>query len=257
MTEYEIKSRDNLYKIVAREFSLHKKSDIMNMVKKVTKDNNIKNPNKIYAGQKINLKDEVRLNSVSVFNPETNQETKLKDTTGNSNYYRTNCIFGDIATKPDEYEGQNYTPSNLREITQATPEVEDVTIDIKGFFTSETARDAQAYDIAAKPAGVGGYSGMNGTDAYNLFLQVNADDFTTRESEYKGKVETKAYLDPSKSDGKIKVFSSEIIDGKEYLALRDNDGAVHYFDKENKLNEVHINQKEETTETNKEITSEQ
>jgi hypothetical protein len=243
MGKYEIKSGDNLYKIIAQQYGLKNKTDIMNKVQQVVKDNEIKNPNKIFAGQELELKEELKLKDVTIFNSETNQTTRLKDTTGNTNYYRANSVFGDIATKPQEYN-QEFVESNLKKVTQATPEVEDVTVDVKGFFTSKTARDEQAYDIAGKPAGVGGFSGMKDSDAYKLFLKVNADDFTARETEYKGQKETKEYFDPSKSDGKIKVFSSEIIDGKEYLALKDNDGKVHYFDMENKLSEVNLNQEE-------------
>ena len=65
----------------------------------------------------------------------------------------------------------------------------------------------KAFDIAAKPAGVGGFTEMfakgKGTDAYNLFLEVNAGDFTVRETEYKGQTESNAYLDMSKSDGSL------------------------------------------------------
>jgi hypothetical protein len=248
MTDYEIKSGDNLYRIVAKQFQLKKRSDIMKMIQKVAKDNNIKNPDKIYTGQKIVLKDELRLNSVSIFNPETQQKTLLKDSTGNTNYYRATSVFGDIATKPEEYPGQYFTPSEVREVTLATEEVEDVTIDVRGYFTSDTPRDGSGQDIAGKEGQEGGFK-MGKSDAYKLFLQVNADDFTVRDIEYNGKVEQKAFLDMTKSDGKIKVFSFEQVNGKEYLALRDNDGVVHYFDRNDNLKEVHFDAQEEATET--------
>jgi len=181
----------------------------------------------------------LRLNFVKINNPLNGDSSMLKDATGNNNYYRANSVFGDIATKSDEYN-QPYVKSKLKEITQSTTEVENVEVDINANFSSRTARDLQAYDIAAKPAGVGGFKDMNGTDAYKFFLEVNADDFTEIETEYKGQKEIKAFLDTGKTDGKIKVFSSEIINGKEYLAMRDKEGVVHYFDVENGLKEVTI-----------------
>lgn len=238
MSNYEVKAGDNLYKIVQREYGLKNKTEIMNKVNSIIKDNNIKNPNVIKIGQKLNLGEELSLKSVSVTNNESEQNIVLKDNTGNTNYYRANSVFGDIATKKDEYKDQEFKESELKKITQATEEVEDVVVDVKAQFTSGTARDLQAFDIAAKPAGVGGFKGMNNTEAYDLFLKVNADDFTVRETEYKGQKESKAYLDTSKSDGKIKVFSSEMINNKEYLAMWDNDGEIHYFDKEDGLKEV-------------------
>jgi hypothetical protein len=250
MADYEIKSGDNLYRIVAKQFQLKKRSDIMKMIQKVAKDNNIKNPDKIYTGQKIVLKDELRLNSVSIFNPETQQKTLLKDSTGNTNYYRATSVWGDIATKPEEFPGQYFTPSKVREVTLATTEVEDVITDVSDYSTSDeakTRRDISGKDIASKAAQVSG-SVMENSDAYKLFLQVNADDFTVRETEYKGKVEQKAFLDKTKSDGKIKVFSFEQVNGKEYLALRDNNGVVHYFDRNDNLKEVHFDAQEEATE---------
>jgi len=238
MGNYEIRKGDNLYNIVKNEYKLTNKTDIMNQVYAVAKQNGIKNINLIHIGKNINLPEGLKLNSVSIMNTEQGTTQVLKDKTGNTNYYRANTVFGDIASKPEDYPDQNRVQSELKAITQATPEVEDVEINVRGLFTSETARDAQAYDIAAKPAGVGGFKEMNGTDAYKLFLKVNSDDFTVRESEYKGKVESKAYLDVTKSDGKITVFSSELVNGKEYLTMKDKDGNVHYFDKENNLSET-------------------
>lgn len=238
MSNYEVKAGDNLYNIVKREYGLKNNTEIMNKVNSIIKDNNIKNPNIIKVGQKLNLSEELSLKSVTVTNNESDNNTVLKDTTGNTNYYRANSVFGDIATKKEEYKEQEFKESELKKITQSTEEVEDVVVEVKAQFTSDTARDLQAFDIAAKPAGVGGFKEMNNTEAYNLFLKVNADDFTIRETEYKGKKEAKMYFDTSKSDGKVKVFSSELVNGKEYLAMRDADGNVHYFDKENGLNEV-------------------
>lgn len=239
---YEVKRGDNLYNIVKNQYGLTNKTDIMNKVNEIIKNNKIKNGNLIFAGQKLELNEGLNLNSVSIMNPDNGEITNLKDTTENKNYYRANSVFGDIASKPEEYKEQEFEESKLKQITQSTPEVEDVTVDVKAYFTSETARDLQAYDIAAKPAGVGGFKDMNNTDAYKLFLEVNADDFTMHETEFKGNKETKYYLDKTKSDGKVTVFSSELIDGKEYLTMRDKQGNIHYFDKENGLKETTFNQ---------------
>lgn len=235
MSDYTIQSGDNLYNIVKKQYGFKNPADIMNMINKIAKNNNIKNLNIIHPNQTIKLPEQLKLDTVSISNPQKSSVQTLKDTTGNTNYYRANSIFGDIATKP-EYN-QSFVPSNLKKITQSTAEVEDVKINVHPEFTSDTNRDMQAYDIAAKPAGVGGFKEMNNTDAYKMFLEVNADDFTVRETEYKGKKEAKAYLDRTKTDGKITVFSSELINGKEFLAIRDKEGLVHYFDKENGLKE--------------------
>ena len=191
-----------------------------------------------YNSSSSSNKDVLELNSVSIIGAKGT--VVLKDETGNKNYYRANSIFGDIATKKEKYPDQEFKESELKKITQATDEVEDVMLNVKGSFASETARDAQGYDIAAKVAGVGGFSQMNGSDAYSMFLKLNKDDFTMRETEYKGKKEVKAYYDQVKSDGVIKGFGSEIINGKEYLTLKDDSGKVHYFDMENKLEEVEL-----------------
>lgn len=156
------------------------------------------------------------------------------------NYYRATEVFGDIATKKNNYPNQLPQISYLKAITQATKTVEDIVVKIKSNL-GLADRDGQAYDIAAKAAGVGGFTDMfgkgKGTDAYKFFLEVNSDDFTIRESEYKGKKEIKEYFDSNKSDGKIKLFSSEIINGNEYLAMRDKKGVIHYFDVANGLKE--------------------
>lgn len=187
-------------------------------------------------------KQELKLIFVDVKSPDAKYPTTFTDTTGNTNYYRATTIFGDIASKKEQYPDQPFVESALKKETQKTKDVvEDVTVKVDANFDSETARDLKAFDIAAKPAGVGGFTEMfakgKGTDAYNLFLEVNADDFTVRETEYKGQTESNAYLDMSKSDGSITVFGSEIIDGKEYLTMRDKDGKVHYFDPKNDLKE--------------------
>lgn len=235
MGDYTVKQGDNLYNIIKNQYGLDKPADIMKMSYKIAEENKLKNMNIIHPEQELKLPEQLSLNSVSIMNPQTGHTTELNDSTGNTNFYRANTVFGDIATKP-EYN-QEFVPSSLKQITQSTQEVENVTINVTPEFTSDTNRDLQAYDIAAKPAGVGGFKEMNNTDAYKMFLEVNSDDFTLRETEYKGKKETKAYLDRTKSDGQITVFSSELINGKEYLAMRDNDGVVHYFDKENGLKE--------------------
>ena len=191
-------------------------------------------------------KQELRLVFVDVKDPKAKYPTTYTDKTGNTNYYRANTIFGDIATKKEQYPDQPFIESDLKKHTQSTKDiVEDVVVKVDPNFDSETHRDLKAFDIAAKPAGVGGFTDMfakgQSTDAFNLFLEVNADDFTVRETEYKGQTESNAYLDMTKSDGSITVFGSEIVDGKEYLTLRDKEGKVHYFDMKDGLKEADLN----------------
>ncbi|MBQ7764819.1 hypothetical protein IJ384_05585 [bacterium] len=194
---------------------------------------------KIFGKRKTNKKEnETNQFTLEKLEIKSRKKTTVFDCTDlNTNYYRATNIFGDIASKKIQYPDQIFTPSFLKVITQSTPEVEKVRIKVDSTIANNTDRDLQAYDIAAKAAGVGGFKEMNGTEAYDFFLQVNSDDFTARETEYKGKTETKHYFDSEKSDGKITLFSSEIVDGKEYLAMHDKKGKVHYFDMQDGLKE--------------------
>jgi len=177
------------------------------------------------------------------------EEGKIKLKSSNENYYRAVDVFGDIATKKDNYPDQDPIESKLNQITKETSDfVEKVVVKVKGFFDKETARDAKMADIFAKQIGswikdgktVSGGFNLESTDAYKFALEINADDFTMRETEYKGNKETHAYFDVDKSDNKITLFANEIIDGKEYFAMYDKDGQIHYFDKSNNLEEVEI-----------------
>lgn len=151
------------------------------------------------------------------------------------NYYRATHIFGDIATKREQYPNQPFRESTIRSMTEATPEVERVVVNVTNEGLNETNRDLKGFDIAAKVAGVGGFINMNGkgngTDAYRMFLTINADDFTEKTTTGRnGKQETTAYFDNAKSDGEITTFGSEIVSGRQLLTLTDKDGKVHYFD---------------------------
>ena len=69
---------------------------------------------------------------------------------------------------------------------------------------------------------------------------LTKEEYTRLMSRFKGNpidVQTNHYLDMTKTDGSITVFGSEIVDGKEYLTMRDKDGKVHYFDPKNDLKE--------------------
>ena len=183
---------------------------------------------------------------VTVFNPETAQEAVYSSSV--ENYYRANGIFGDTATKQKEYPNQRFDESRINNRTKSTEGVEDVTLDINGFFVEKTARDAKMADIFAKQIGtwmsdgkvVGGGFALEKTDAYKMALQVNSDDYTIRETEYKGQKEQHAYFDTAKSDDLVTLFSTEVIDGKEYIAIRDDSDVIHYFDKSDNLKEVKL-----------------
>ncbi len=183
---------------------------------------------------------------MTVFNPETAQEAVYSSSV--ENYYRANGIFGDTATKQKEYPNQRFVESRINNRTKSTEGVEDVTLDINGFFVEKTARDAKMADIFAKQIGtwmsdgkvVGGGFALEKTDAYKMALQVNSDDYTIRETEYKGQKEQHAYFDTAKSDDLVTLFSTEVIDGKEYIAIRDDSDVIHYFDKSDNLKEVKL-----------------
>lgn len=55
MERYSVKSGDNLWNIVKKEFKLKNSDDIAQKVQEVAKKNNIKNPDSIFEGQKISL----------------------------------------------------------------------------------------------------------------------------------------------------------------------------------------------------------
>lgn len=240
-----VKSGDTLVKIVKQEYGLTNSTDIMNVVNLIKEENNLKNVNIIKLGQEIKLPEQLRLNSVTIFNQENNDEQTLKGNT--KNYYRANNVFGDVATKPNEYPDQEPISSALNAKTMATKNiVENVVANVRGLFNNLTSRDAKMSDIFAKQIGVwqngdkqvsGGFA-LEKTDAYRFALEQNSDDYTVRTTQYKGKEEQHAYYDSSKSDGKVMLFSKEEINGKEYFAMRDKENRVHYFDISNNLVEV-------------------
>lgn len=239
-----VNSGDTLIKIVKREYGLQNDTDIMNTVNLIKQKNNLKNVNIIKVGQKLELPEQLRLNNVTVFGENETESLKPKQ----KNYYRANDIFGDTATKKNEYPNQGFVESAINLKTKSTEYVENVVTNVRGFFTNTTSRDAKMADIFAKQIGTwekagetkGGGFALEQTDAYKFALSVNNDDFTMRETEYKGQKETHAYFDNTKSDNNIILFSTEEINGKEYIAMRDKENKIHYFDKSNNLSEVEL-----------------
>ena len=237
-----VKSGDTLIKIVKREYCLTNNTDIMNTVNLIKEKNNLKNINLITVGQELKLPEQLRLNNVTIFGE--NNEEVLKS--NQRNYYRANDVFGDTATKKQEFPNQGFVESALNLKTKATEYVENVVVNVKGFFTNETSRDAKMADLFAKQIGtwtkdgetVGGGFKLEQTDAYKYALSMNEGDYTIRETEYKGKKETHAYFDNTKSDNNITLFATEEVNGKEYIAMRDKENKVHYFDKSDNLKEV-------------------
>ena len=237
-----VNSGDTLIKIVKREYGLTNNTDIMNTVNLIKEKNNLKNINLITVGQELKLPEQLRLNNVTIFGE--NNEEVLKS--NRRNYYRANDVFGDTATKKQEFPNQGFVESALNLKTKATEYVENVVVNVKGFFTNETSRDAKMADIFAKQIGtwtkdgetVGGGFKLEQTDAYKYALSMNEGDYTIRETEYKGKKETHAYFDNTKSDNNVTLFATEEVNGKEYIAMRDKENKVHYFDKSDNLKEV-------------------
>ena len=243
-TKITVNSGHTLIKIVKREYDLKNDTDIMNAVNLIKQKNNLKNVNIIKVGQKLELPEQLRLNNVTVFGENETERLKPKQ----KNYYRANDIFGDTATKKNEYPNQGFVESAVNFKTKSTEYVENVVTNVRGFFTNTTSRDAKMADIFAKQIGTwekagetkGGGFALEQTDAYKFALSVNNDDFTMRETEYKGQKETHAYFDNTKSDNNITLFSTEEINGKEYIAMRDKENKIHYFDKSNNLSEVEL-----------------
>lgn len=244
-TTITVTKGDTLVKIIKNKYGLKNNIDVMNVVNLIKDANKLTNVNLIQVGQQLELPEQLRLNSVSVFNVEDGSSQTLRGDT--KNYYRANNVFGDVATKRDEYPDQEPKPSALNNITVATNDiVENVVVNIRGLFNNLTSRDAKMADIFAKQVGswqngdktVSGALAMEKTDAYRFALEQNSDDYTIREIEYKGQKEEHAYYDQSKSDGEVTLFSKENIDGKEYFAMRDKEDKVHYFDVSNNLSEV-------------------
>lgn len=237
-----VNSGETLTKIVKREYGLTNNTDIMNAVNLIKNENKLKDVNLITVGQELKLPEQLRLNNVTIFGK--NNEEVLKPS--QRNYYRANDVFGDTATKKQEFPNQGFVESALNLKTKATEYVENVVVNVKGFFTNETSRDAKMADIFAKQIGTwtkdgetkGGGFALEQTEAYKFALTMNTEDYTVRETEYKGKKEEHAYFDNTKSDNNITLFTTEEINGKEYIAMRDKDNKVHYFDKSNNLSEV-------------------
>lgn len=154
--------------------------------------------------------EELKLNvtSITVGDKTHNLRPKEGETT---NFYRQQDIF-----------------TEAKEKTKATPEIEDVEMEIADDGASN--RDLQAYDIAARPYNISGFKVMAGSDMYNKFLELNGDDFTEGMNDHGEKV---MLFDKTRSDGKVKMFSTEVdADGNEYYAIRDKDGKIFKFDKD-------------------------
>lgn len=241
-----VQSGDTLTKIIRQNYNLTNNTDIMNLANLIKSQNNLKNINTINIGQELVLPEQLRLNNICIFNEETNETEKMQS--NEKNYYRANDIFGDIATKKQDYPNQAFIPSQLNEKTKATTVIENIVANVRGFFTGKTPRDAKMADIFAKQIGtwqnnsktVSGGFALEKTDAYKFALSQNTDDYTIKENEYKGKKEEHAYFDNTKSDNKITLFSTELINNKEYLTMRDSENNIHYFDKSNNLTEVEL-----------------
>ena len=141
-----VNSGDTLIKIVKREYGLQNDTDIMNTVNLIKQKNNLKNVNIIKVGQKLELPEQLRLNNVTVFGENETESLKPKQ----KNYYRANDIFGDTATKKNEYPNQGFVESAVNFKTKSTEYVENVVTNVRGFFTNTTSRDAKMADIFAK-----------------------------------------------------------------------------------------------------------
>ena len=96
---------DTLVKIVKREYGLKNNTDIMNTVNLIKQKNSLKNINIIKVGQELELPEQLRLNNVTIF-AKNNEKTGLKS--NEKNYYRANDVFGDTATKKNEYPNQGF-----------------------------------------------------------------------------------------------------------------------------------------------------
>ena len=138
---------DNLTKLIKQKYGLTNNTDIMNLANLIKEQNNLKNINLIQVGQELVLPEQLRLNQVSVFNFESNEKETLKS--NQKNYYRANDVFGDVATKKAEFPDQEFVPSAINEKTKSTSFVEDVVVNVRGFFTGQTSRDAKMADIFA------------------------------------------------------------------------------------------------------------
>ena len=107
---------DSLIKIVKREYGLTNNTDVMNAVNLIKKENNLKNVNLITVGQELKLPEQLRLNNVTIFGE--NNEEVLKP--NQKNYYRANDVFGDTATKKQEFPNEGFVESALNLKTKAT-----------------------------------------------------------------------------------------------------------------------------------------
>jgi len=145
-----------------------------------------------------------------------------------NNYYRSDRILGNIGNKDRNI---NTVDSEVKVLTQSTEEVEDVYAEISD--SDASTKDLQGFDIAAKSFGCSGFKQMKDSEAYKAFLDANSDDFSLNQV----KDSEVALFDKTKSDGKVRLFTSEIVDGKEVLAIRDKENNIHYFDKETR-NEI-------------------
>lgn len=99
---------DTLTKLIKQKYGLTNDTDVMNLANLIKEQNKLKNINLIKINQELVLPEQLRLNQVSVFNPESQETENMKS--NQKNYYRANDVFGDVAIKKTEFPDQEYAP---------------------------------------------------------------------------------------------------------------------------------------------------
>ena len=151
---------------------------------------------------------------LSLANYQVGKENHKPEKDATTNFFRQQPIF-----------------TQAKEKTLATPEIDEVYAFIND--DDATKRDLQAFDIAARPYNISGFKVMKNSDMFRIFSQINAGDFSEGVND---RGEPVLLFDNNKSDGKIKMFSTEKDnEGNIYYAIKDSDGKTYKFTEDGKL----------------------
>ncbi len=142
---------------------------------------------------------------------------------------------GNETLKPEESTANFYRQQDVftlaKETTLNTPYIDDVYAYVED--NNASTRDKQGFDIAARPYNISGFKVMKDSDMFKIFTQINGDDFSEGINDHGERV---ILFDQNKSDGKIKMFSTEQDnEGKIYYAIKDADGKTYKFTEDGKF----------------------
>lgn len=195
MSEYTVKSGENLWNICKREFKLSNNTDIANKVNEIAKSNGISNANNIFIGQKINLG---TTNPVVNNGEQKNYSNEINQAVANKIKYNNLQTYDDITRleassvsifgadiKTDEQKNNAYTDYSSKLLIDYYDDNGDGVVSVEEFQAKEQAGGLKANDLTfdklnADAIAMGGKA-MSISDEeknqYNLIAQRTANLF--------------------------------------------------------------------------------